>query len=162
MSNVSSLIGSLQSNNAQAITAYLRWNIVNARATLLSQPIRDEHFRFHFFIYSNLIDNKIVRFYNYILNGQKEPKEAWRLCVEQADQSLGDLLGKYFIDVAFPGSSKNIALGLLDNIVAAMKHDLLSINWMDPLTNSRALEKLSIFPSLFELYFFFLFLYPLK
>jgi len=112
----------------QAWVPYLRWTITNARATLLNKAIRDEHFNF----------------YSKILRGQQQPSARSLICARATDASLGELLGKYYADLAFPGKSKTLALQILSDIIGAMKYDLNTITWMDSVTQSRALQKLAM------------------
>ncbi len=60
------------------------------------------------------------------------------------DAALGELLGKYFVNMSFSGQSEDLAVTILHTIEAAMKEDILDINWMDNTTRSRALDKLAL------------------
>eukprot|EP01126_Amoeba_proteus_P066079 TRINITY_DN949_c0_g2_i6.p1 TRINITY_DN949_c0_g2~~TRINITY_DN949_c0_g2_i6.p1 ORF type:complete len:452 (-),score=66.66 TRINITY_DN949_c0_g2_i6:16-1371(-) len=123
-SNLSQVLPSLQA----AWKPYLRWNVLRARSSILSQPFRDENFNF----------------YSKFLGGQDEPTPLWRTCMSVTDQNLGELLGKYYVKLAFPGSSQELTTQLLQDIISAMHGDLQTITWMDDQTRQLALDKLAL------------------
>jgi len=94
----------------------------------LSQPFRDA----------------IFNFFGKILGGQSKPEALWRQCIASTDSQLGELTGKYFLLKAFPGSSLDSANIDLKGIMESMQVDITSIPWMDPITQNRALQKLSL------------------
>jgi len=107
---------------------YLRWNIIRSRAALLDDAFRTEHFNF----------------FSKILRGQKSPAPLWRQCIAWTDSSLGELLGKEFVKLTFPGTSEIAAEDALTDILAAMKNDLDTITWMDTKTRDLAIQKLEL------------------
>lgn len=109
------------------LRSYLRWFLVHDTAPLLSKSFVDENFAF----------------FSATLMGQKEIKPRWKRCVAATDAALGELLGKYYIERAFAGESKTMALDLIHRIEAAFKSGLPELSWMDPATRQRALEKLA-------------------
>jgi len=122
-SNLTSIIPAME----KAWQPYLMWQVLRNRSPLLSKPFRDEHFNF----------------YNRILNGQQEPAPLWSQCISTIDQSLGELLGKFFEQQAFPGKSYQDAIKILSDIIAAMNYDIENIAWMDNQTSTRAINKLT-------------------
>eukprot|EP01124_Arcella_intermedia_P027790 TRINITY_DN550_c0_g1_i1.p1 TRINITY_DN550_c0_g1~~TRINITY_DN550_c0_g1_i1.p1 ORF type:complete len:663 (-),score=90.37 TRINITY_DN550_c0_g1_i1:46-2034(-) len=118
----------LDNANEIALQNYLMWNILRARAPLLSSPFRDAYFDF----------------FGRILSGQQQQVPLTEQCVDAVDSSLGELLGSYFNAIAFPGQSKQSALSILDGIVSAMNFDINNITWMDSVTQQKALTKLSM------------------
>jgi len=125
-SNLSSLL--TNENNFALWRPYLRWQILLARAEYLSKEFREEHFDF----------------FSRILNGQEEETPRWRQCISYTDKSLGELLGNFFAQIAFPGTSEKDATEMLSGIINAMSSDINSINWMDATTRAKALQKLSM------------------
>jgi putative endopeptidase len=113
---------------SQYWATYLRWQVINHYANRLSSAFVQEQFAF----------------FGVILSGQKEMSPRWKKCIGNTDSSLGELLGSYFVKIAFPGESKQMALDILHGIEDAMKDDLTNIDWMDPTTRQRALTKLSL------------------
>jgi len=121
--NLSQLVPTMQSS----WQPYLRWQILRQRATLLSKPIRDEYFNF----------------WNKILRGQNQPADRDSICIEALDSNLGELLGLYYVQIAFSGASQQEVESILSGIIGAMNTNLQTINWMDDTTRQRALEKLT-------------------
>jgi len=108
--------------------SYLRWHVVHHFAPRLNKAFRDENFNF----------------FGKILGGRKEQSPRWKTCIGATDGALGELLGKYFLAEAFPGESQDLAVKILHSIEAAMKVDIIDLNWMDNTTRGRALDKLSL------------------
>eukprot|EP01128_Nolandella_sp_AFSM9_P005038 TRINITY_DN2381_c0_g1_i1.p1 TRINITY_DN2381_c0_g1~~TRINITY_DN2381_c0_g1_i1.p1 ORF type:complete len:677 (-),score=176.62 TRINITY_DN2381_c0_g1_i1:171-2201(-) len=108
--------------------AYFSANLLRAKSPLLSKEFREAHFNF----------------YSKYIGGQQEPSPRWRQCIAATDSSLGELLGEYYAEVAFPGKSQTDAVSLLNGILEAMKTDINEISWMDSITRRRALTKLSL------------------
>lgn len=105
----------------------LRARVLRVLAPHLSAPFRTAWFQF----------------YKKTLAGQNEPEPRDKQCLELTDQNLGELLGKAFVQRAFPGSSQTDAEALLHGILNAMNADLQALSWMDDATRQRAFAKLS-------------------
>ena len=108
---------------------YLRWQRINNEAQLLSQPIVDEDFAF----------------YGKYLSGATEQKPRGTRCAEQADQLLGEALGKKYVEKYFPPAAKARMQELTTNVLGAMKQTIEGAAWMTAPTKQKALEKLSTF-----------------
>jgi predicted metalloendopeptidase len=104
---------------------YLAWQVVRAKARLLSKPFVDEQFAMR-----------------HKLTGQKELEPRWKRCVRGVDGALGELLAQPYVAAKFAGDSKERAQALVRAIVTAMKRDLESLPWMDEATRKAALAKL--------------------
>ena len=98
---------------------YLAWQVVRAKARLLSRPFVDEVFA---------LRQK--------LTGQKEVEPRWKRCVRAVDGNLGELLAQPYVAARFGGDSK-------PRIVAALQADLQALPWMDDATRQAALAKLA-------------------
>eukprot|EP00742_Colponemidia_sp_Colp-10_P002369 GILJ01002525.1.p1 GENE.GILJ01002525.1~~GILJ01002525.1.p1 ORF type:complete len:717 (+),score=121.95 GILJ01002525.1:68-2218(+) len=120
---LSSLIGSAEFSHS--LTAYLHWNILNSHADLLSTSFRDEHFRF----------------YGQVLAGQKEQTPRWKQCVAAADSLLGELLGRIYVMLEFPGASKDVASEMLTRIEKSFQNNIENVDWMDATTKDVAVTK---------------------
>jgi endothelin-converting enzyme/putative endopeptidase len=112
--------------DAETLRAYLRWHLLHSQAAFLSKAFVEEDFQF----------------YGATLSGQKEDRPRWKKCVEATDGAMGESLGRYFVERAFPGDSKTIGLDLIGRIEAAFRANLDKLAWMDPATRKRAQEKL--------------------
>jgi putative endopeptidase len=59
------------------------------------------------------------------------------------DQTLGQALGKLFVEKYFPAQSKERAEQLVKNLLQAFRQDIGTLDWMDADTQAQALVKLS-------------------
>jgi endothelin-converting enzyme/putative endopeptidase len=108
---------------------YLRWHMLNAAAPYLSQDFAEEDWQF----------------FGKYLNGATEMKPRWKLCVESTDQFLGEALGKKYVEKYFPPEAKVRMQEMVRNLLAAMKDDIETLDWMSAPTKQKALEKLATF-----------------
>jgi len=79
------------------------------------------------------------------LNGATEMKPRWKRCVESTDASLGEALGRKYVEKYFPPEAKARMQELVKNLRLGMKETIEGLDWMSPQTKARALEKLSTF-----------------
>ena len=108
---------------------YLKWHLLNATAAYLSDPFVQEDFAFN----------------GKYLNGASEIKPRWKRCVESADDLLGEALGKKYVEKYFPAAAKARMQELVQNLLAAMKDDLMTRPWMSQETKEKALAKMATF-----------------
>ncbi|KAI8820364.1 uncharacterized protein EV422DRAFT_506619 [Fimicolochytrium jonesii] len=71
----------------------------------------------------------------------KEEPARWQTCIKKVDASVGELSGRLFIAKAFGGDSKQQASIMIENIVGTFEANLPNIDWLDPATRAKALEK---------------------
>jgi putative endopeptidase len=109
--------------------AYLRWNVIDSAAPLLSSPFVNEDFAFR----------------GQTLSGQKEIQPRWQRCVRSADSNIGEILGQEYVKRAFTGEAKQKMNELIDNLVAALREDIPTLSWMSTSTKQAALAKLDAF-----------------
>lgn len=107
--------------------AYLKWNILNTAADMLSSDFQKQNFAF----------------YGTTLNGQKEQKPRWKRAIGTVNGFIGELLAQEYVKVAFTPESKKRVNEMVDNLMAVYKKRLENVEWMSPETRQRALEKLS-------------------
>ena len=109
--------------------AYLSFHLLETAAFWLSQPFRDEWFKFN----------------QRELAGVAELKPRAVRCAESTDAQLGEAAGKKYVERYFPPIAKQRAQELVKNVLAAMKETIEGLTWMGPETKRKALEKLSTF-----------------
>ncbi|HYI12490.1 MAG TPA: M13 family metallopeptidase [Thermoanaerobaculia bacterium] len=109
--------------------AYLRWNVLDAAAPLLSTPFVNQDFAFR----------------QTILTGTKEIQPRWQRCIRAADQNLGEVLGQEYVNRAFTAEAKTKMNELIDNLVGALREGIPALGWMGPETKTTALAKLEAF-----------------
>jgi predicted metalloendopeptidase len=105
---------------------YLRWHLVNAAAADLAKPFDDENFNFK----------------GRILTGATEQLPRWKRCVAATDAALGEALGEVYVKKAFPPEAKQRALDMVQNLIAALRGDIGTLNWMGDATRRQAIAKL--------------------
>ncbi len=108
---------------------WLTWNILRAHAPALSKPFVDENFAF----------------YGTTLSGATELKPRWKRGVAAVEGSLGEVVGKLFVEEHFPPEAKARMNTLVANLTEAYRRNIQNLEWMSPETKTRALEKLAKF-----------------
>ncbi len=116
----------LQTASLDDWKSYFRWHILRAAASMLSDPFVDENFEF----------------YGKTLQGRKELPARWKRCVSSTDASLGDALGKLFVEETY-GKEGASRMSMMDrNLELALRSDIETVPWMTPATRKQALVKL--------------------
>jgi putative endopeptidase len=108
---------------------YLRWQLLSSAAPHLSSNFVEESFTFN----------------GKYLNGATEMKPRWKRCTESTDELFGEALGKEYVARHFPPEAKARMQELIQNVLAAMHDDILTLSWMGDETKKRALAKLATF-----------------
>ncbi|WP_218079839.1 M13 family metallopeptidase [Anthocerotibacter panamensis] len=105
---------------------YLRWHLTRSSAALLPTAFVNENFNF----------------YGKVLNGQKELRTRWKRCVALTDGSLGESLGKLYVEATFGKTGKERTQALINNLEKALREDITNLPWMTAATKREALLKL--------------------
>ncbi|HYM82196.1 MAG TPA: M13 family metallopeptidase [Candidatus Limnocylindria bacterium] len=105
--------------------AYLEWNLLRAAAPWLGQKFFDETFAFQ---------SKLV--------GTKAPQPRWKRSANLVDASMGEALGKAYVETEFPADSKKRMLEMVDNLQAAFRERIANRPWMSETTKKQATRKL--------------------
>jgi putative endopeptidase len=108
---------------------YLRWHLINAAASALSNDFVNEDFNFN---------EKTLR-------GTPKIKPRWKRVITSEDGEIGEALGKLYVNEYFPPAAKARALELINNLKEALADRIKSLEWMDETTKQKALEKLAAF-----------------
>ena len=111
----------------ETLQAYLRWHLAHAAVQALPRAFVEEDFAF----------------FGRSLSGQKEIQPRWKRCVQATDGALGEILGRSYVERAFGGDSKPVALEMIEGIEAALGRALAGLTWMDETTRERARGKLA-------------------
>jgi predicted metalloendopeptidase len=82
-------------------------------------------------------------FHQKTLNGVPEPQPRWRRAVESMDGSLGELVGRLFVESHFGAEAKARMLELVGNLLVAFDTSIDGLEWMSPQTRAAAKTKLS-------------------
>lgn len=80
-----------------------------------------------------------------VLNGQQELEPRWKRGVGSVDASLGEVVGKIYVENYFQETSKIRMDQLVENLRAAFKVGIQELAWMTPATKEQAQDKLAKF-----------------
>jgi putative endopeptidase len=108
---------------------YLRWHLVSAAAPHLSSAFVNEEFQFQ----------------GKVLQGTEKLEGRWQRCVAATDRQLGFALGRLYVEKYFPPEAKKQADELVHNLIAALRADIATLDWMSPETKKAAIAKLDAF-----------------
>jgi predicted metalloendopeptidase len=109
--------------------AYLRWHLIHAAAPYLTAAVVNENFDF----------------YGRKLTGSQQLRDRWKRVLDTVDRGIGEALGQLYVADCFPPESKIRMLKLVDNLRAALRDRLQTLEWMDEPTRAAALKKLDAF-----------------
>jgi predicted metalloendopeptidase len=115
----------VNSTSPEVLQTYLKADLARGAAPSLTKAWVDTNFEF----------------YGKALGGQEENQPRWKRCVDATEGALGEAVGKLYIDKAFPGESKQVAVEMIRDIENAFERNLPSLAWMDETTRGRALGK---------------------
>jgi putative endopeptidase len=108
---------------------WLTWNVLSSHAPYLSAPIVAEDFAF----------------YGKTLTGAEENRPRWKRGVQAVEQSLGEVVGKLYVEKHFPPEAKARMEELVANLIEAYRQGIKGLDWMGEETKQKALEKLDTF-----------------
>lgn len=105
------------------------------------------YFTFHVInSFGSLLSNTFVRqtfsFYGTVLTGTKSMKPLWRRVLGVVNGTVGELLGKIYVQSHFSEQAKKKMLALVNDLLEAYEVRLKNIEWMSPATKKKALRKL--------------------
>ena len=122
-------IAIMNDTDFELIKTYLKYRIVSTADTLLDDKTYDIAFDF----------------YNRTMAGQKEQKPRWKRAVALIDDSLGEEVGRLYVEKYFSDDAKKRMQTLVKNLQRAYADRIENLDWMSDETKSKALEKLSTF-----------------
>jgi putative endopeptidase len=105
---------------------YLRWQLVHSMARYLPAKFVAENFDF----------------YGKTLTGTTEILPRWRRCTQAADGALGEALGQFYVERAFPPEAKAKAGAMVKNLMVGLREDIATLDWMSAATREQATKKL--------------------
>ena len=104
------------------------------------------------------IDDANFAFYGKYLQGRERQRDRWQRGVSEVEGSLGEAVGKVYVERHFPPASKAAMEELVANLRLAMTENLKDLAWMTPATRTAAKAKLDAltvkigYPAKFETY----------
>ena len=109
--------------------AYLRVRLLNGYAGFLGKEFVDARFAF----------------VGATLSGTTENLPRWKRGIGLVEGSVGESLGKLYVDAYFPTDSKGRMEKLVANLLATYRESIDAIDWMSPATKKEAQAKLATF-----------------
>ena len=123
-------LGAILANfDIDAWKAWLKWHIISGAAPYLSDDFTNENFSF----------------FGKTLSGTPELRERWKRAVSMIEGSLGEAVGKVYVQKYFPAEAKARMENLVANLIEAYRVSINELEWMSPDTKVKALEKLGKF-----------------
>jgi putative endopeptidase len=119
----------LASFDLAAWKAWLKWHIISGAAPYLSDDFTNENFAF----------------FGKVLSGTPELRERWKRAVSMIEGSLGEAVGKVYVQKYFPAEAKARMEKLVANLIEAYRISINELEWMSPETKVKAQEKLGKF-----------------
>jgi putative endopeptidase len=106
---------------------YLKWDLINENASLLSSKFVEENFDFS----------------GRILSGTTEQRPRWKRVLDNTNRLLGEILGMEYVKLYFPPEDKVRTKELVNNMVESFAARIKKLDWMSEKTKEKALQKLS-------------------
>ncbi|PIE49283.1 MAG: endothelin-converting protein [Flavobacteriales bacterium] len=119
----------LTTTDIEKLKTLTKWSTLNKAASSLDTAIEQANFDF----------------YNKTLYGQKKMKPADERALSKVNGSIGEALGKIYVDEMFPPEAKTKAEDMISNIIEAFKERVNKLDWMSDDTKKQAIEKLGKF-----------------
>jgi putative endopeptidase len=108
---------------------YLAFHAVSALAPYLSADFVEANFDF----------------YGRTLQGTEEMQPRWKRALNNLDDTLGELLGKVYVDQHFKPEAKARMEKLVEDLRSAFREGIEGLDWMGPETKKEAQAKLAAF-----------------
>jgi putative endopeptidase len=108
---------------------YLRFNVIEGAAPMLTEALEQEHFAFH----------------GTVLNGQPQIDARWKRATRRVDHGLGEALGKLYMERYFTDRARQRMDELVKNLEEVYRDHLAKEPWMSEATRKEALAKLATF-----------------
>lgn len=108
---------------------YLRWHLLSDAAPFLHAEIERLSFDF----------------YGKVLRGQPEQEPRWQRAARVIDSSLGEALGKLYVERHFPPAASKRMAELVSNLREVFQDRIKNLDWMSEPTRQRALAKFDRF-----------------
>lgn len=108
---------------------YLKVKVLGSMAPYMHSELAQAHFDF----------------YSTAVRGVEQMEPRWKRAVQFVNGSVGELVGKRYVEKHFPPEAKARMVELVDNLKAAYRESIESLQWMGEETKKEALDKLANF-----------------
>lgn len=107
----------------------MMWSTINSAANQLSTEIATTNWEF----------------YSKTLSGAKAQRPLDERALSVVNGSIGEAVGKLYVDQKFPPEAKEKAENMVANVITAFKNRINNLEWMEDETKTKAIEKLDKF-----------------
>lgn len=116
----------LTSGKVEDWKAYMRWTLLNRTADELSTDIETANWEF----------------YSKTLRGALKEESRDKNALQTVNGTIGEALGKLYVEKKFPAEAKAKAEGMIDNVMLAFENRINRLPWMAKSTRENAIAKL--------------------
>ena len=111
------------------IKTLMTWSTIDSAAGYLSPEIETANWEF----------------YSKTLNGSKAQRDAEERALGTVNGSVGEAIGKLYVEAKFPPEAKEKAEKMIANVIKAFQNRIQVLDWMSDETKAKAIEKLDKF-----------------
>lgn len=108
---------------------YYQWHLISDSASFLNKALAEENFRF----------------FQGVLSGVEEQEPRWKRGVNVINATLGEVVGKIYVEKHFKPEAKQRMKELVENLRKAYAQGIKELEWMGEETKKQALDKLAKF-----------------
>ena len=108
------------------LKAYMRWTLLRKSTGLLTDEIETANWEF----------------YSKTLQGAKKQRPRNERALQVVNGTVGEALGKLYVEKKFPAEAKAKAKAMIDNVILAYENRINNLTWMSAETKIKAVEKL--------------------
>ncbi len=115
--------------STEDLKAYMRWVLINKSSSILTTEIDEADFDF----------------FSKTLQGAVAQRPAEERALQVVNGTLGEALGKLYVEQKFPAEAKEKAKDMIDNVMQAFEDRINRLPWMTKQTKQGAVEKIRKF-----------------
>jgi putative endopeptidase len=119
----------LKSASIEDLKTMVRWSTLNNAASMLTTKMEKTNWDF----------------YSKTLNGAIKQQPADERALETVSNTVGEAIGKVYVDAKFPPEAKAKAEKMIKNVIKAYQVRIKALDWMTAETKDKAIEKLDKF-----------------
>ena len=119
----------LEKFDRSAWVLWLKWQLISGSAAYLNDALVQQNFAF----------------YGTTLSGTPQIRERWKRAVSVVEGSLGEAVGRIYVERHFPPAAKAAMNELVANLIEAYRISISGLSWMSAETKAKAFEKLTKF-----------------
>jgi len=119
----------LSTTSIEDIKTLMTWSTIDSAAGYLTTEIETANWEF----------------YSKTLNGSKAQRAAEERALGTVNGSVGEAIGKLYVEAKFPPEAKEKAEKMIANVIKAFQNRIMALDWMSDDTKVKAVENLDKF-----------------